>query len=116
MDSSRKVCVSHGSSKQPSSIYYRPRIGPFMIVAHLDGYGESMPVALRATRPNRSVAALRVAGFEHVGPYLLLTIESLELPEEGPYGFEVTFDGVTVAKTLQLGVARASDAPPDSVH
>ena len=49
----------------------------------LDGYGESMNVALRKSA--ESPARVRIAGFRRAGPYLLVTVESLEVPEEGPY-------------------------------
>ena len=53
-------------------------VGPFVIVAHLDGYGESMRVGLRAVRPDGALAVIdeHQVSFEHVGPYLALHDQS----------------------------------------
>jgi hypothetical protein len=52
-----------------------------------------MRVALRATRQNREETRVRIAGFEQSGPYALLTVESLEVQEEGPYLFDILVEG-----------------------
>jgi hypothetical protein len=93
-------------------------IGPFVIVVHLDGYGERMRVGLRATRPDGSLAALdeKHVSFDHVGPYLLFRISHLEVLAEGRYRFDIIFDDVYVARTVSLSVLRASHDAVDIVH
>ena len=93
-------------------------LGPFVIVAHLDGYGESMRVGLRATRPDGTLAVIDEdqVSFEHVGPYLLFTISRLEVPTEGRYRFDIIFDDVHVARTVWLAILRVSHDAADIVH
>jgi hypothetical protein len=93
-------------------------IGPFVIVVHLDGYGERTRVGLRTTRPDGSLAAIgeKQVSFDHVGPYLLFRISHLEVPAEGRYRFEIIFDDVYVARTVSLAVLRVSPDAVDIVH
>jgi hypothetical protein len=93
-------------------------IGPIIIVGHLDGYGESMRVALRVTRPDGAFAVVdedRVS-FEHIGPYLLFTINRLEVVTEGRYRFDIMFEDEHVARTVCLPVFRLAQDGIDAVH
>jgi hypothetical protein len=93
-------------------------IGPIVIVAHLDGYGESRRVSLRATRQDGAVAVndQHMVAFEHVGPYLLFTISRLEVPTEGRYRFDIIFDDAHVARTVWLTIMPVSHDAVDVVH
>ena len=93
-------------------------LGPFVIVAHLDGYGESVKVGLRATRPDGTFTVFSEdqLSFEHVGPYLLFTISRLEAPTEGRYRFDIVLDGVHVARTVSVAIMRVSHDVAGVVH
>jgi hypothetical protein len=93
-------------------------LGPFLIVAHLAGFGERVQVGLRATRPDGTFIVVNEdqLSFEHVGPYLLFTISRFEAPTEGRYRFDIVLDGVHVARTASLAIMRVSHDVAGVVH
>src|SRR3954469_3991226 len=110
-DSQRPDSLSISSVIEQAVVENVPAsVGPIVMVAHLDGYGESMRVALRATRPDGSFAVVdqdRVS-FEHIGPYLLFSISRVEVTTEGRYRFDILFDDGQVARTVWLPVSRST--------
>jgi hypothetical protein len=69
-----------------------------------------MRIGLRATRPNHEEARCELPVSSTRARNILLKVEILEVQEEGPYMFEILFDGGKLARTLQLAVTRTPPA------
>lgn len=93
-------------------------IGPLVIAAHLEGFGDSVRVGLRATGPDGSFAVSDETdvSFDQAGPYLLITIVRLTVAVEGRYRFDIIFDDVHVARSLWLTILQVSPDAADIVH
>jgi hypothetical protein len=92
-------------------------IGPFMIVAHMDGFIEQdIAVGIRSIRPSGTFVPPQelVSTFEHIGPYLIGVVHDFAVTEQGPHRFEIFLDRTVVAQTT-LRVSKRTTAV-DPIH